>query len=138
MLPAASVARTENVCPAELSELYVAGLEQAVHNPPSSWHWNVAASVAVNAKVAVVWLVGFAGVDVMLVSGAVRSIVQAAVAGVGSTVPTVSVALTAKVWAPVARPEYVAGLEQAVQAPLSSWHWKVAASVAVNAKLAVV
>ena len=53
-------------------------------------------SVALKVKVAVVWIVGSAGPESMMVSGAVVSTVQAWVAGVGSVLPVGSVALTSK------------------------------------------
>jgi hypothetical protein len=47
---------------------------------------------------------GFAGADVIVVSGAVRSTVQAWFAGVGSVFPIVSVARTWNVWLPAVKP----------------------------------
>jgi hypothetical protein len=55
----------------------------------------------VKEKLAVVWLVGFAGVDVIDATGAVRSIVQVNEAGV-EALPAMSVAVTVKVWLPAA------------------------------------
>ena len=40
--PAASTARTENVCPVGASPEYDLGLVQAANAAPSSEHWNVA------------------------------------------------------------------------------------------------
>jgi hypothetical protein len=42
------------------------------------------------------------------------------------------------VWLPGARPEYVTGLEQLAKALPSTWHWKVAGSLAVKLKVAEV
>src|SRR5204863_388733 len=71
-------------------------------------------------------------------SGAVVSIVQVALAGVGSTVPSVFVARTRKLCWPSARPLTTAGLVQAVNVAASSEHANVACgSSDVNAKLAL-
>jgi hypothetical protein len=67
-------------------------------NPlPSSWHWKVLVSVAWNVKVALVLLVGETGMLSMIVSGGVVSTVQVKLAGVGSVLPALSIALTWKV-----------------------------------------
>jgi hypothetical protein len=69
-------------------------------------HANVEpASVDVKLKLAEVTFVGLAGLTVMEVSGAARSIVQVKLASVGSTLPDGSVARTWKVWLPAVRPE---------------------------------
>jgi hypothetical protein len=58
-------------------------------------HSNVAvASGDVNANVAELVLDGFVGFDVIVVSGAVVSIVQVYSAGVASVLPSVSIART--------------------------------------------
>ena len=70
---------------------------------PSSLHSKVLpALVAVKLKVALVLLVRAGGAAVMVVSGAVVSIVQVKLAGVASTLPAVSIARTWKVWLPAA------------------------------------
>jgi hypothetical protein len=98
VLPNASRARTSKVWLPSARPEYACGLVQAVNAPPSSLQSNVLpASVEVNEKLAPVWLVGFAGVEVMLVSGAVASTVQVWVAAVGSVFPAGSVARTSKV-----------------------------------------
>ncbi len=72
-------------------------------------------------------------------SGAVRSTVQAWVAGVGSRLPAASSARTSKVCGASVRPTYDFGLEQSAKAPPSSRHSKPGpASEAVNEKLAPV
>jgi hypothetical protein len=137
-LPAESTARTWNVCDALDRPAYVLGVEQAVKPPPSIWHWNVPASVDVNENDADAAFVGFTGLAVIVVSGGVRSTVHVKLAGVGSTLPTVSVATTENVCEPAANPAYAFGLLQTASAAPSRLHWNVAASVAVNEKLAPV
>src|SRR4051794_24058229 len=56
--------------------------------------------------------------------GAVASIVHALLAGVGSTLPALSVARTLKVCGPGANPEYACGDVHAANAAWSSWHVK--------------
>jgi hypothetical protein len=48
----------------------------AVNAAPSREHWKLAASVAVKPKLAVVAVVGLAGLDPIAVSGAIESIVH--------------------------------------------------------------
>src|SRR5436309_16094141 len=71
----------------------------------------------------------------MVVSGAVVSMVQLKLAGVRSTLPTVSIARTWKVWLLAATALYRCGLVQAPNAAPSSLHSNVLpASVAVKLK----
>jgi hypothetical protein len=77
----------------------------------------------------------FAG-EVRLMLGGVVSMVQVYVTA-WPTLPAGSVATTRKVWLPSARPEYPCGLEQAVAAPPSSVHWKLAVSEAKKLKVVV-
>ena len=75
--------------------MYSCGLVHAVKAPASSLHSNVEpGSFDSNANVAVVSFVGSVGPDVIVVSGALVSIVQLCVAGVASVLPAMSVALT--------------------------------------------
>ena len=77
---------------------------QAAKAAPSRLHWKVdPASVDVKLKLGAVTFDGFAGADVIVVSGGVRSTVQVWFAGVGSVFPIVSVARTWKVWLPAAK-----------------------------------
>ena len=69
--------------------------------------------------------------------GAVASIVQEALSGVGSVFVELSVARTSKVWEPSERPVNVAGLEQDANAAPSTEHSNVLPdSSAVNANVA--
>jgi adenine deaminase len=61
-------------------------------------------SLPVKAIVAAVLLVGVVGVIVIVVSGAPVSTIQLALAGVASTLPTLSIAATSKVCAPSLKP----------------------------------
>ena len=73
--------------------------------PPSSWHSNVEPpSLAVKVKSGPAELLGSLGCAVIVVFGAVVSIVQVKLAGVGSVLPAASVARTSKVWEPSLRP----------------------------------
>ena len=76
---------------------------QAVAVPPSSLQLNVEPVLElVNEKLAEVELVGLAGCDEMVTTGAVVSIVQVELAL--PVLPAGSVAVTVKVWLPAARP----------------------------------
>ena len=56
-----------------------------------------------NSKLGEALLVGPAGPAVIVVSGAAVSIVKELAAGLGSTLPTASLARTSKLWAPSLR-----------------------------------
>jgi hypothetical protein len=111
-----------------------------VKDAPSSAHLNPEPdSDDVNVKVADVRFVVAGGLPVIVVSGAVVSIVHVRLAGLGSTLPAASVALTWKVWLVAARPVYVRPLVQEVNVAVSSAHWKVEPdSVDVNVNVAPV
>jgi hypothetical protein len=73
--------------------------------PPSSRHSNVEPPwVALKEKLAFAEPLGSLGCAVIVVSGAVVSIVQVKLAGEASVLPAVSVARTSKVCEPSARP----------------------------------
>jgi hypothetical protein len=78
-----------------------------------------------NVNVAVALLVGPDGPPEIEVSGAVVSTVHVALAGVGSGLPAVSVAVTTTVCEPSPRPLYVLGDVHATAVPVSSLHVKV-------------
>ena len=80
------------------------GLALAMKAPPSRRTSKVAPTSDVNENDADVEFVGLSGRDVMVVSGAVVSIVQVKLAGVASVLPARSVARTSKVCEPAARP----------------------------------
>jgi hypothetical protein len=95
--------------------------------------------VEVKEKLALVWLVGFAGVAVIDVFGGPVSTVQVRLAGVGSVLPTASVARTCTVWLPSVSPVYVLALVQEANAPASSLHSNVLpASEDANSKVPLV
>jgi hypothetical protein len=78
---------------------------QAAKAAPSRLHSKLeSASVEVKLKLGAVEFVGLAGPDVIVVSGAVRSIAQVWLAGVASVFPAGSVARTWKVWLPAVKP----------------------------------
>jgi hypothetical protein len=125
-LPAVSVARMSNVWAPSASAESVRGDVQAVHAPPSTRHSNVEpASVAVKPKLGDAVAVTPLGPDVIVVSGAVASTVNEREAGVASTLPATSVALTSNVWPPSVSVAAVNGEVQLVHAPVSTRHWKV-------------
>src|SRR5436309_14209036 len=102
-LPAVSMARTWKVWLPRAGERWVGGLVQSLKATPSSLQSKVLpALVAVKLKLAVVLLVRAGGLAVMVVAGAVVSMVQVKLAGVGSTLPTESIARAWKVWLPAA------------------------------------
>ena len=83
------------MCEPSESPVYSFAEVQVCQAPESILHSNVAvASGDVNANVAELVLDGFVGFDVIVVSGAVVSIVQVYSAGVASVLPDVSVART--------------------------------------------
>jgi hypothetical protein len=85
--------------------VYGSGDVHGLKLAPSMLHLNVdPGSLELKLKLALVWFVGFAGEDVIIVSGGVVSTVQVCAAGVGSVLPAGSVALTSKVWLPSASP----------------------------------
>jgi len=88
MFPAASIARTWNVCMPSFKGAEVQGLVQGANAPPSRLHSKVLpGSVEVKEKVATGLFVSFGGPDVMVVLGAFVSIVQLKLAGVASVKP---------------------------------------------------
>ena len=107
-LPAASVARTENVYAPSASGPTTRGDVQLTYVPvvapgPSSLHSNVEPGfVEVNVNDGDATFVGPVGPDVIVVSGAAVSTVNDRVAGVASTLPAASVARTENVYAPSA------------------------------------
>ena len=119
MLPAASVARTSNVCEPSASAAVVNGDVQDAKAAASTRHSNVEpASVEVNVNVGVLSLVEPRGPAVIVVSGAVVSTREAcSVAGVASMLPAASVARTSNVCAPWASAGVVYGEVQDANAP---------------------
>jgi hypothetical protein len=117
------------------------GLAQALNALPSSWQRKLTpACVSLKLKLALVWLVGLAGVELIVgAGGGVVIMLQVKVAA-PLRLPTVSSASTANVWLPGAKgPEYDIGLEQALKPPPSSWQRKVTPpSGSVKLKLALV
>lgn len=102
--PAGSFARTLNVCNPAASPVYAFGDVQAPYPVPSRSHSNVAvASGDEKVKEAEVEFVGEAGPEAIVVSGAVRSIVQVEAAGVASRLPAGSLARALNVCEPARR-----------------------------------
>ena len=106
VFPAGSLARTWKVWDPLGKAVYVLGLVHAAKAAVSSLHSKVEpASVAVNVNVAVFGLLLPLGPPVIVVSGAVVSMVHVALAGNASVLPTASFARTENVCDPVASPE---------------------------------
>jgi hypothetical protein len=111
VLPAASVARTSNVCDPFARFEYAFGDVQAAQAPASMRHWKVEPlSVDVNEKLAELLVDVPDGPPVMFVSGAVvsgggggTSTVQVRLAGEPSVLPAASRARTSNVCDPFAR-----------------------------------
>ena len=139
-LPAASSARTSNVCAASVSPVYDWGLEQFAKAPPSSRHSKPGpASDAVNEKLAPVEFDAAGGEEVIVVFAGVRSTVKVNDAGVASTFPAASIARTSNVYVPSASGASVSGLVSAAHAPASTRAWKVVpGSAELNANVGVV
>ena len=97
--PTVSTARTANVCEPWETAGSVRGEVQVANAAVSTRHWNVPASVEVNANVGVVSLVGEA-IGVSVVSGAVASTVNAREA-IGGFANVPSSARTENVYAPL-------------------------------------
>ena len=77
---------------------------QAAKAAPSRLHWKFEPdSLELKLKLGPFTFDGFEGAEVIVVSGAVRSTVQAWFAGIGSVFPIVSVARTWKVWLPAVK-----------------------------------
>jgi hypothetical protein len=99
------MARTRKVWSPSASPARLSGLVHAPQAPPSSRHSNEEpASSEENSKVGAALELGSLGATSMVVSGAAESTVQAKLAGVASRLPAASLARTAKVWPPSARP----------------------------------
>src|SRR4051794_31823749 len=73
LFPAASVARTSKVWLPSASAAVVCGLVQALQLPPSTRHWKVDDSLALNVNVGVASFEGSAGPESSDVFGAVLS-----------------------------------------------------------------
>ena len=86
-------------------------------------------------KDAALLALGSDGLVSIVVSGGVVSIVQLNEAGVGSALPTPSIARTWKVWSPSESPAYSFGLVQAAKLPSSSLHSKLATSLPASVPL---
>jgi hypothetical protein len=136
VLRAASVALTEKVWEPLAKPVYFLGEEQAPKAPPSSWHSKVEfASEEENVNEALFCFTVPEGPESMVVSGGVVSCgggavltVQVRVAGVASTLPAPSLALTEKVCEPSARTPCsgtVFGELHEAKAPPSREHSKV-------------
>ena len=145
VFPAASLARIETECAPSARTLVVHGLVHDAHAAESTRHWNVdPLSLAVNAKVGVLSLVGPLGPEPMVVSGGVVSAgaavltVNDRVAGEGSAFAAGSVARIETECAPSARTLVVHGLVHDAHVAESTRHWNVdPLSLAVNAKVGV-
>src|SRR5438105_1731060 len=105
VLPPGSVAVTaKDWLPASRPD-YVCGLVHAAGAAESSAQLKIEpAWLELKEKLAVDWLVRVAGEEVMITTGAPRSIVHARDAG-PDVLPAGSVAVTANVWLPASRPE---------------------------------
>jgi hypothetical protein len=111
---------------------------QALNAAPSSAHSNDAPGSEVKLKSALLDELGLLGCALIVVSGAVLSIVQAKEPGLASVLPAASLARTEKLCSPSARPEYCFGLVQASYAALSRAHSKLAPGSELKPKTALV
>ena len=135
-LPAASVARTANVCgPSALAPVRFAvkrPSEQPTHAPPSSEQSRVAPA-PVNSHVGVVSVPGVGGRTAIVGGGGgSRSRTYERVTS-GPWLPAASTARTASVWTPSAVRSTRAGEVHGAHAPPSTEHWAVAPDSTVKA-----
>src|SRR5918996_2295943 len=99
VLPAASVARTSNVCAPSDNAPVVCGDVQAAKAALSTRHWKFAPGSLENPNVGVESLVNPVGPESIVVCGAAVSTVIARLAA-APVLPAASVARTSNVWAP--------------------------------------
>src|SRR5918996_1377403 len=99
VLPAASVARTSNVCAPSASAAVVCGDVQAANTAASTRHWKLAPASLENPNVGVESFVSPVGPESIVVCGAAVSTVIARLAGLVSVLPAASVARTSNVCA---------------------------------------
>src|ERR687895_652785 len=120
--------------PSTIVHVYVTGVTStlpAVSNaaPSSEQTYVTPSSLAEKRNCAVVLAVGSAGPESIVVTGGTvsrgRVTVQLWFAGVGSMWPSASVARTATLWKPIARPVYSTGDVQVANGPPSSAHSNV-------------
>ena len=125
-LPRPSDARAENVCGPSASVLLTNVDEHGIHSPASSLHSNDAlGSDEDSSNTGEASLLSEAGPFAIMVSGPCEVTVNARVAGVSSVLPALSVARTAKVCSPLARPAIGCGDVQGTNAAASSLHSNV-------------
>ena len=137
-LPAVSIALTWKLCDPSESDGVVNGEVHTANADESSEHWKVEVSLAVKPKLGVAAFDESEGVAVNDVSGAIVAILHVYVAGLASTLPAVSIALTWKLCDPSESDGVVNGEVHAANADESSEHWKVEVSLAVKLRLGVV
>ena len=121
-LPPGPVASTRKVCFPGARPLYDFGLAQLLRWPPSSEHDVDAALAAVQLNVAFGDVVGLVGCAVSSSVGGGGVPATTAQVTVVVAVPHLLTTFSTKVWGPVARSEYVAGLSQSVGGPPSREH----------------
>src|ERR687895_580307 len=125
VLPAASVARTSNVCAPPENAPVVCGEVQAAKAAASTRHWKPAPASLENPKVGVESLVSPVGPESIVVCGAAVSTANARLAA-PPVLPAASVARTSNVCAPSDNAPVVCGEVQAAKAAASTRHWKLA------------
>src|SRR5687767_3371051 len=110
VLPAASLARTRNVCSPSARPLSATGETQDANAAPSRAHSKVALGSDENSNDALVLVVEAAGPEVIVVSGATAgSTVHSHGSGVSSGSPCELMPRTSNMWSPSARLVYVFG-----------------------------
>src|SRR5918992_5132135 len=125
VLPAASVARTSNVCAPSDNAPVVCGEVQAAKAAASTRHSKPAPASLGNPNVGVESLVRPVGPESIVVCGAAVSTVNARLAA-APVLPAASVARTSNVCAPSDNAPVVCGEVQAAKAAASTRHWKLA------------
>ena len=137
VLPAASVARTSNVCGPSASAAVVWGEVQVVKASSSMRQSKLAPGSEENSNVGVASRVRPLGPVSIVVCGALVSTVIVRLAGVASVLPAASVARTSNVCVPSASAAVVCGELQALKAALSTRHSKLAPGSEENSNVGV-
>src|ERR671915_2562138 len=125
VLPAASVARTSNVCAPSDNAPVVCGEVQAAKAAASTRHWKLAPASLENPNIGVESPVKPVGPESIVVCGAAVSTVIARLAA-APVLPAASVARTSNVWAPSDNAAVVCGELHAANTAVSTRHWKLA------------
>src|ERR671914_763962 len=136
VLPAASVARTSNVCAPSDNAPVVCGEVQAAKAAASTRTWRLPPASLENPNVGVESPVRPVGPESIVACGAAVSTVNARLAA-PPVLPAASVARTSNVYAPSDNAPVVCGELQAANAAASTRHWKLTPASLENPNVGV-